>query len=263
LTQALAIMDDAAHLALQAFGARTTLSMRAKQAQDFVSATDEAVERLLRERLAQAFPKEPVLGEEFGLGAGPDAQPVSSTTWIVDPIDGTANFLRGIPLWSISLGWVQDGFPQAGVVAIPALGLTVAAERGIGLIVNGRPALRETAFEEVQIVSVGDARDDIEEAAAMVVGLRRAGWVVEAYRSTATAMAFAAMGRLDGHVQRSVKVWDMAGGLALCSAAGLTLRHGCLSEYESFVVVGTAQVHEAVDQTWPDLPAGRMYQESF
>ncbi len=253
LAVAQAIVEEAAQLALQAQADRAALGLRAKQPQDFVSAADEAVERMVRQRLAHAFPGEPVFGEEYGQGHdSPDAARLPRTSWVVDPIDGTANFLRGVPLWAVSLGFVRDGQPHAGVVAMPALGLVVAAERGAGLFVNGRPAVRDTVFDAVRIVSLGDARNDIAPSVAALVALRQAGWVVQAYRSTATAMAFAAIGRLDGHVQHSVKAWDMAGGLALCAEAGLVVCHGDLSQPESFVAVGTSDVLQILRPVWPE-----------
>lgn len=234
------IVDEVAPLALAAFQSRGTLAARAKKPQDFVSDIDEQVERLLRERLTLAFPGEAVVGEEYG-------GDFSATNWVIDPIDGTANFLRGIPLWSISLGFVQDGRPEAGVVAMPALGLSVGAQRGAGLFCNGAPVRRDETFGEVRVMSLGDSNDDFDIVAHTSARLRRAGWVVEAYRSTATALAFAALGRLDGHVQHLVKVWDMAAGLVLCAEAGLEVRHAPLAEADNHVFAGTAALLSAFD----------------
>lgn len=234
------IVDEAAVLALASFRSRSALAVRSKQPQDFVSEVDEQVERLIRTRLAAAFPGEAVLGEEFG-GV------LSGADWIIDPIDGTSNFLRGIPLWAISLGFVKDGRAEAGVIAMPALGWTVGAEAGAGLFLNGRPVQRDESFSAVSIMSLGDATNDIETVAAMAMKLRRAGWVVESYRTTATAMAFAALGHLDGHLQETVKIWDMAAGLALCAEAGLLVRHGPLDQADNAVFSATPALMAAAD----------------
>ena len=243
LTLAHAIVQDAAAMALAAFNSRGGIGARAKQPQDFVSEVDERVESSIRERLALDFPGEAVFGEEFGGQLG-------DSNWIIDPIDGTANFLRGVPLWAVSLGFVQAGQPFAGVVAMPALGLVVGAQAGAGLFVGGQSAQRDAAFDSVRIASVGDAVDDIEAVAATSAALRRAGWVVQAYRSTATAMAFAALGRLDGHVQPRVKAWDMAAGAVLCTEAGLQVRHGSLLQPDTFVAAGTPALQQALPADW-------------
>jgi myo-inositol-1(or 4)-monophosphatase len=204
-----------------------------------VSEVDEKIERFLRDGLRQAFPEDSVSGEEFGVN-------MSARHWVIDPIDGTANFLRGIPLWSVSLGWIHNGEPVVGVVAMPALGLVVAAERHHGLYLNGKRVTRESAFSDVRVVSVGDSRTDLAYAQGVTKVLRQAGWVVESWRSTAAAMAHVALGRMDGHIQGQVKLWDMAGGLALCAEAGLTIHHQGLDRIENQVVVGTQSVLEVL-----------------
>lgn len=97
--------------------------------QDFGSEADTGVERLVRQRLAAIFPAETVLGEEMG-GMADDAY------WTIDPIDGTANFLRGSPLWGISLGFVRNGSPELGIVAMPVVNEIYSACDGSGLLLN-------------------------------------------------------------------------------------------------------------------------------
>lgn len=230
------IAHAAAQLALDAYQARDGFSARAKQAQDFVSEIDERVEQLIRDQLALEFPGEAVFGEEQG-------GELSECCWIIDPIDGTTNFLRGVPLWAVSIGHVAHGQPEAGVVVLPALGLSIAAQRGQGLYVNGERSTRQVRFDEVKLASLGDSHPQAEDVMRAYRQMREAGWAVEIYRSTATAMALAAIGRLDGHVQPQVKAWDMAGALPLCLEAGLTVRHGpLLTRDDSHVAVGTAEL---------------------
>lgn len=190
LESAVAIIEEAMGLALRFFEARDAIATRTKGFQDFVSEADTTVEKLVRDRLAAAFPGETVLGEEMG-GVADDAY------WIIDPIDGTANFLRGSPLWGISLGFVRNGRPELGVVAMPIFKDIYAAADGTGLMLNGKPLARHVPFEDVQVMSLGDsAAADAEEVAALSVGLRHAGWVVESIRSTSIGLAFAARGIL-------------------------------------------------------------------
>lgn len=91
-----------------------------------------------------------------------------------------------------------------------------AAADGTGLMLNGKPLARHVPFEDVQVMSLGDsAAADAEEVAALNVGLRHAGWVVESIRSTSIGLAFAARGIFDGHLQKLTTMWDIAGGMLI------------------------------------------------
>src|SRR5262245_25480698 len=106
---AIALADEAAALASSYFEGRFPLGTRMKGLQDFVTDADRAVEALLRRRIAQSFPFDGFLGEEGG-GSGAD------NLWIVDPIDGTANFARGEPHWAVSIGFLRHAVPEIGVL---------------------------------------------------------------------------------------------------------------------------------------------------
>ncbi len=246
LTRAIAIVEEAASLAKRFFHARDTIETRTKKAQDFVSEADTAVETLIRERLAKAFPGEAVVGEEMGGDAG-DAY------WIIDPIDGTSNFLRGSPLWGISLGFVRNGRPDLGVVALPALSDILAAADGTGLFLNRQPCPRDVPFAEVRLMSLGDSlSDDIDDIAALHAGLRRSGWIVEAFHSTSIGLAFTARGILDGHLQKTTTMWDIAGGAVLVREAGLEVRIGHDPVSDAYwIAAGTEALLEATERLWP------------
>ena len=225
LERAVAIIEEAMGLALRFFEARDAIAARTKDFQDFVSEADTTVERLIRDRLAAAFPGETVLGEEMG-GVADDAY------WIIDPIDGTANFLRGSPLWGISLGFVRSGRPELGVVAMPVFADIYAAADGTGLMLNGKPLARQVPFEAVQVMSLGDsAATDAEEVAALNVGLRHAGWVVESIRST-----------------------SIAGGVVLAREAGLDVRIGTRpGSGIPWVAAATPALMTATEGLWPEI----------
>lgn len=248
LERAVAIIEEAMGLALRFFEARDAIAARAKGFQDFVSEADTTVERLIRDRLAAAFPGETVLGEEMG-GVADDAY------WIIDPIDGTANFLRGSPLWGISLGFVRSGRPGLGVVAMPVFADIYAAADGTGLMLNGKPLARQVPFEAVQVMSLGDsAAADAEEVAALNVGLRHAGWVVESIRSTSIGLAFAARGIFDGHLQKLTTMWDIAGGVVLAREAGLDVRIGTRpGSGIPWVAAATPALMTATERLWPEI----------
>ncbi|MGV2068293.1 inositol monophosphatase family protein [Agrobacterium sp. 22-226-1] len=252
LDRAVAIIEEAMGLALRFFEARDAIATRTKGFQDFVSEADVTVERFVRDRLAEAFPGEMVLGEEMG-GVADDAY------WIIDPIDGTANFLRGSPLWGISLGFVRSGRPELGVVAMPVFGDIYAAADGTGLMLNGKPLVRHVPFEAVQVMSLGDsAAADAEEVAALNVGLRHAGWVVESIRSTSIGLAFAARGIFDGHLQKLTTMWDIAGGTVLAREAGLDVRIGNRpGSGIPWVAAGTPALMAVTEGLWLEI-AGRV-----
>ncbi len=235
LARAAGIVADAAEMALAAFRHRDSLSLRPKKPQGFVSAADEAVERMICKRLGAEFPDDTVFAEEGEAGAGNG----TGACWFIDPIDGSTNFLRGLPLWGVSLGLVLQGRPWIGVVALPALGLMVAAEIGFGLFVDGRPVSRSAVFDHARVVSVGDADEDLDESLALTRRLRRTGWMVESYRCPCLGLTLSALGRLDGHLQRCVQARDIAGGLVLCAEAGLEVRHGPLDGQATWVAAGT------------------------
>lgn len=250
LARAIAVVEEAALLAKRFFHARDTIETRTKKAQDFVSEADTTVETLIREKFAKAFPGEAVVGEEMGGDAG-DAY------WIIDPIDGTSNFLRGSPLWGISLGFVRNGRPELGVVALPALGDILAAADGTGLFLNGRPCPRDIPFAEVRLMSLGDSlSDDIDDIVALHAALRHSRWIVEAFHATSIGLAFTARGILDGHLQKTTTMWDIAGGAVLAREAGLEVRIGHDPASDAYwIAAGTGALIEATDAY------GRQYRE--
>jgi myo-inositol-1(or 4)-monophosphatase len=248
LDRAVAVVAEATAIALDFFQRRESIATRSKGFQDFVSEADTTVETFIRNRLSDVFPGETVVGEEMGGTAG-DAY------WIIDPIDGTANFLRGSPLWGISLGFARDGRPNLGVVAAPVLGDLYAAADGTGLLVNGKPFDRTVPFEDVRIMSLGDSASvDAEEIARLHVGLRHAGWVVESIRCTSLGLAFAARGIFDGHHQKLTTMWDIAGGAVLAREAGLDVRIGTRTGTSvPWIAAGTSDLMAATQLLWPEI----------
>jgi histidinol-phosphatase len=121
----LSIADEADATALRHF--RRDLEISTKPDRTLVTQVDTAIERMIRERISAAYPDHGLVGEEFGVEA-PDA----SVRWYIDPIDGTHNFVRGVPLFGVLLGIEEDGELQAGVISAPALGERWYAWRGGG-----------------------------------------------------------------------------------------------------------------------------------
>lgn len=236
-----ALMAEAGRHALRLFGARDDLNLSAKAPLDFVSEADREVERFFQDALAVAFPGQPLIGEEYGGETSPDC-------WVVDPIDGTANFLRGSPLWGISLAHMRDGQPDLGVIHYPVLGLTLSAETGSGLWIDGKPARRDARFDAARVVAVGENTRWTPEAMAEIeLHLRKARWGVTGYRCASISLGFAALGRTDGYIERYTSLWDLAGGVVICAEAGLTVRWGGeIKPQGLWVIAGTPAVIDAI-----------------
>ncbi|WP_244497631.1 inositol monophosphatase family protein [Aureimonas sp. AU40] len=210
------IVKAAANDALGFFSQRAGLAVETKAGpRDFVSDADRTIETRVRALLAERFPGEAVVGEEAG-------GETAARYWIVDPIDGTSNFLAGSPLWGVSLGFVEEGEPTVGAIAAPCLGELMAGAKGAGVLRNGVPFERRVTVEGLGLVSIGDSPgEDLEATIALQRRLRERNWIVESFHCTSVSMLFAALGRFDGHIQPVTTMWDIAGGAAICRELGL------------------------------------------
>ena len=196
------------------------LQVSLKGPANFVSLADKRAEEVLYKELAKARPGYGFLGEEGGRREGAD----KSHTWIVDPLDGTTNFLHGIPQFAISIALEREGTMVAGLVYNPATDEMFMAERGKGAFLNEgriRVAARKTLADAVIACGLphrgrGELELGTREIGVMqpeVAGLRRFG-------AAALDMAWVAAGRLDGYWERNIKPWDIAAGLILVREAG-------------------------------------------
>ena len=212
-----AIVADAGAEALRLFERAEALDVSLKGPSQYVSVADLRIEAMLRERLTAAFGETGFIGEEGGGDFTGDG-------WVVDPIDGTSNFIRGLPLWGISVGLMRQGQPIMGVIAMPAHALTVSAASGAGLRLDGRPIGRRSPHGLPPTFAVGENptwdRADIERTAT---DLRVAGYDVVHYRCASGALALSALGRLDGFVEHHLKLWDIAAGWIICEEAGMNV----------------------------------------
>ena len=196
------------------------LQVSLKGPANFVSLADKRAEEMLYADLEKARPGYGFLGEEGGRREGSD----KTHSWIVDPLDGTTNFLHGIPQFAISIALAREDTVIAGVIYNPANDELYIAERGKGAFLNDRRlrvAARKQLAQSVVACSLPHpSRGDIvlsrsEHAAvqAKVAGLRRFG-------AAALDLGWVAAGRLDGYWERSLSPWDMAAGIALVREAG-------------------------------------------
>lgn len=214
-----AVARDAGRLATRYLAEPGALDVRLKGAQDVLTAADGAVERLIVATLRAGFPHDAFLGEEGGRvdGGGADA-----ACWVIDPIDGTANFARALPSWCVSIALVVAGRTELGVIYDAGADFLYAATRGAGAWRNGeRLRVSATTDSARASVDVGySSRTSAEAFGSLVTGLLRRGINVTQCGSAALGLARVADGRLDGYAERHLYAWDALAGLLLIEEAG-------------------------------------------
>lgn len=181
---------------------------------DYVSSVDLEAETIARSMISNIFPDDQILGEEFGGST-------ASNCWVVDPVDGTANFLSGLPFWSVSIAYIENGIPVQGAVALPALDVLIHAEKNSSPIVLGAlPAL-----DKGQAVAFGIGRNlhwSRSHRNELEARLEEGGFNIVSLGSCAASLAMVAAGRLAGYVEHKTQIWDCAAGHVLCNSAGAT-----------------------------------------
>ena len=206
---------SAGRVAMAGFERQVPGSHRMKGPQDFLTETDAAVERHVRAALAEAFPGDGFLGEETGGSIGVE-------TWVVDPIDGTANFARGIRHFCVSLAFVCDGRTEIGAICNPALAELHFARRGGGATCNGAPIrVAQTNDFSAACVELGwSTRVPNDRYLAAMQALLDLGANVRRGASGALGLAWVADGRSDGYAEVHMNAWDCLAGLLLVEEAG-------------------------------------------
>lgn len=226
LTVMVAAAEKAARALKRDFGEIENLQVSRKGPADFVSAADLKAEKTLVAELSKARPGFGFLLEEGGAIQGNDTE----HRWIIDPVDGTTNFLHGIPHVAISIGLERAGQLIAGVVMNPITGETYVAEKGGGAYMNNR-RLRVAARVKLDdaLIATGipfRGRGTPEEHEVFLGQQRRIMAATAGIRRMGTAsldLAFVASGRYDGFWETSLKPWDIAAGILLVREAGGTV----------------------------------------
>ena len=227
-----AIARTAGTEALRYFRSFETLTVDRKGQQDLVSEGDRNVELLVRREIAAAFPDDSIVGEEHAPVEGS-----SGFTWVIDPIDGTANFVRGIPAWTVVLAVVQGSQTVVGVIHDPVHDELHHARRGGGAFCNDRPiAVAPEASLTHGSVGIGyAARTRSAGVARAIAMLIDEGGVFYRNASGALMLAYVACGKLLAYVDVHMNPWDcLAGQLLIVEAGGMVedqdaadmLRHG-------------------------------------
>lgn len=218
LRTAAAITREAGKLALDYFDRRDQLEIEHKGMQDLVSLADRETEDVIRGGLSAAFPDDAIIGEEGGTEeAGADGP-----LWIIDPIDGTMNFLRGVPYWSVAVALMVDRKLMAGITYDPVHDELFTARKGGGAFRNGRRMQVSTANDPKQAVigATFSFKMSVDAYGRLLTAILRAGSDHRRLGSTALMMAQVADGRLDACATLHCNSWDVIGGLMLVEEAG-------------------------------------------
>ena len=223
-----ALLDIAREVALEAArlvrdrrAGRVTVAETKSSPVDVVTEADRAAEELIRRRLAVLRPDDGFLGEESGAGAS-----TSGVTWVVDPIDGTVNFLYDLPQYAVSVAAERGGVVVAGVVVNVASAEVFAAVRGGGATLDGRRLrVGDGAGLEKTLVATGFNYDAVVRArqADAVARLLRTVRDVRRLGSAALDLCAVAAGRVDAYVEEGLHPWDMAAGGLVATEAGARL----------------------------------------
>jgi myo-inositol-1(or 4)-monophosphatase len=212
---AIATARQAGDLMRRLFLDRDGIEMSFKGPQDYLTQADAAVEKVVRQHLHEAFPGDTFFGEEHG-------GEFSASCWVVDPIDGTANFALGVPHFCISIAYMRDGAPVIGVIYNPMTDELFEARTGDGARLNGK-AMRiskTTAMNRAMIELGWSARRSATDYADMLCRVLGTGASFRRAGSGALGIAYVADGRSDGYVELHINSWDCLAGIVMAKEAG-------------------------------------------
>ena len=202
------------------FGEIENLQVSSKGPGDFVTSADKRTEKILIEELLKAHPDYGIITEETGLINKSNAK----NRWIIDPIDGTMNFMNGIPQFAISVGYEENGEIKCGVIFNPIMNEMFCAEKGNGAFLNNSRirVSNKKRIKDALIVTGGPkgASKIKEKIFSEYIAVSKSVSNVRKFGSAALDMAFVACGRFDGYWQRELNYWDIAAGIIILKEAG-------------------------------------------
>jgi myo-inositol-1(or 4)-monophosphatase len=238
---AMELAREAGDLSLRYFRHADRTAAREKAPRDVVTEADLAIDRLIVARITERFPVDHILTEESGGETG------ANGTWVVDPIDGTANFARGIAHFAVSIAYNVAGQTEIGVIYDPPAGEIFSARKGHGAFCNGTPIHVSTIDQPNQaIIDAGYSRKHpLPQYVALLQRLLDGGYDFLHGGSAASGLAQVACGRVDGYCELLLNSWDVLAGLLLVEEAG-----GCAN---AFVTSETLKQRNAVLACGPGL----------
>lgn len=203
------------------------LTIDTKGPQDFVTAADLAVESLIREAITAAYPDDAILGEEGGLTGD------AAACWIIDPIDGTANYMRGMPDWAISIGYCDGVALTHGVLFAPDLDALLSAQTGVPAIMNGseiRVSDRVDLAESMIVLGYSD-RVHRQDHLDRIGRILASGCEYRRQGAASIGLLSVATGRVEAYYEPSLNVWDAAAGIVIARSAGAVVDHPPMAEF--------------------------------
>ena len=207
-----ALARDAGKLAHTAFGTSDT---KMKGRHDVVTAMDREVERVIRGAIAKRFPQDAIIGEEDGGSAG-------DRLWLIDPIDGTANYARGIPHYCVSIGYLERGVPTVAAIHDPSHDWLYTAARGEGATLDGK-RLAVSPCDDLGAATVEcgwSTRRSTADYLALLTRVMGAGCAIRRAGSGALGLVDVAVGRSEAYCELHINAWDCAAGILLVREAG-------------------------------------------
>lgn len=214
-----ALAHQAGEFAHEKFKALDALTIESKGHHDHVSEADRDTETLIRDAINTSYPEDGIVGEEHGRKHG-----TSGFDWVIDPIDGTANYVAGIPHWCVVIACAQNGLPVVGVIRDPNTDETFSAAKGQGANVNGKGIAIATGktLADGSIACGASGKSDREEASALVRDVLASGGMYFRSASGALMLAYVASGRLLGYIEDHMNSWDCFAALLMIDEAGGT-----------------------------------------
>ena len=202
------------------FGEIENLQVSAKGPGDFVTSADKRTEKILVEELQKAHPEYGIISEEIGIINKSNTK----NRWIIDPIDGTMNFLNGVPQFAISIGYEEDKEIKCGVIFNPIMNELFCAEKGNGAYLNNariRVSSKRQMKDALLVTGGPKGASKIKDKIfSEYINVSNNVANVRKFGSAALDMAYVACGRFDGYWQRELNYWDIAAGIVILKEAG-------------------------------------------
>ncbi len=231
---------NAGALLAERFGGSLQIDKKSSAA-DMVTQADRDSERLITEAISSRYPDHAILGEEQG---HTPSSTQSRYTWVVDPLDGTTNFVHGLPLYAVSIALAEEDEPLLGVVYLPSLDILYSAVKGGGALRNGKPLHPSSAAElSESVVATGFPYDKatsldnnlvfINALLPQIQGLRRLG-------AAAYDICLVAEGGYDAYWELKVKIWDVLAGICIAREAGARAQYVRSGEYVHILAAAPA-----------------------
>ncbi len=227
------LINQAGDLAMGYYRNLGSLNIQSKGLQDMASQADLETEELIKARIAESFPEDAFFGEETG-GFSP---PADQGMWVVDPIDGTACFIAGVPMWCVSIAFVVNEKIEFGLIYDPIHDELFSAMRGGGAHLNGKPITTSdtTSLTNGRMCVGFSHRSTADQIVPVFDALLKAGGMYVSYGTGALGLVYVACGRLIGYYEPHINSWDCYGAIAIIREAG---GHTCHAEANNGLIDG-------------------------